>query len=137
MSRNQPLAKIRVLLADDHEDMRGFVSNLLASGPCEVVATVGVGQAALEAAVQMLPEVAVLDISMPVLNGIQVARRLRQANPTIKIVFLTVDRDAETCRAALATGAQGYVLKLRLGTDLIPAINSAKDGLHIVSPGCE
>jgi DNA-binding NarL/FixJ family response regulator len=131
------LAKIRVLLADDHKQMREYVCALLSADYCEVVAAVGDGQAAVAAAIQLLPDVAVLDISMPVLNGIEAARRLQVVSPTVSIVFLTVDRDRDTCRAALETGALGYVLKPRLGTDLIPAIKLAKDNRRFVSPGCE
>lgn len=131
------MAKIRVLLADDHKQMREYVSALLSADYCEVVAAVGDGEAAVAAAIQLLPDVAVLDISMPVLNGIEAARRLQAVSPTVGIVFLTVDKDRDTCRAALETGALGYVLKPRLGTDLIPAIKLAKEKRRFVSPGCE
>ena len=137
MARNACVAKIRVLLADDHKDMLEYVSKFLAADCCDVVATVSNGQAALDAAAQLQPDVAVLDISMPVLNGIQAAKRLQEIAPNVKIVFLTVDKDPETCRAALATGAVGYVLKPRLGADLIPAIKLAREGQRFVSPGCE
>ena len=131
------LVKIRVLIADDHKDMREYVRKLLLADCCEVVAAVDDGQAALDEACRLLPDVAVLDISMPVLNGIQAARRLQEINPNIKIVFLTVDTDLDTCRAALETGALGYVLKPRLGTDLVQAIKLAKEGHRFVSPGCQ
>jgi len=131
------LSKIRVLLADDHTEMREYVRDLLSADCCEVVAAVSDGQAAVDAAMQLLPDVAVLDISMPVLNGIEAARRLQVVSPTVSIVFLTVDRDRDTCRAALETGALGYVLKPRLGTDLILAIKLANEKRRFVSPGCE
>jgi len=95
------------------------------------------GQAAVEANAQLLPDVVVLDLSMPVLNGIEAAKRMLAANPSARIVFLTVEKDPDTCRAALETGACGYVLKPRLATDLIPAIELARDGRRFVSPGCE
>jgi DNA-binding NarL/FixJ family response regulator len=135
--RDAHLVKIRVLIADDHKDMRQYVRKLLLADCCEVVAAVSDGQAALDEACRLLPDVAVLDISMPVLNGIQTARRLQEINPDIKIVFLTVDTDLDTCRAALETGALGYVLKPRLGTDLVQAIKLAKEGRRFVSPGCQ
>lgn len=137
MTRNKRAAKVRVLVADDHKHMRDYVSNFLAADCCEVVATVSDGQAALDAVAQFLPDVAVLDISMPVLNGIQAAKRIQETRPNVKIVFLTVDKDPETCRSALAAGALAYVLKPRLGTDLIPAIKLAQEGRRFVSPGCE
>ena len=131
------LSKIRVLLADDHNQMREYVRDLLSADCCEVVAAVGDGQAAVDAAAQLTPDVAVLDISMPILNGIEAARRLQAVSPTTSVVFLTVDKDRDTCRAALETGAHGYVLKPRLGTDLILAIKMAKEKRRFVSPGCE
>jgi DNA-binding NarL/FixJ family response regulator len=130
------VCEIRVLVADDHKQMLEYVSGLL-SADCEVVGAVNDGQAALDAALKLRPDVVVLDISMPVLNGIQAAKRLLEVQPDAKIVFLTVDKDPDTCRAALATGALGYVLKPRLGTDLIAAIKEAKLGRRFVSQGCE
>jgi DNA-binding NarL/FixJ family response regulator len=133
---NIDVSEIRVLVADDHKQMLEYVSGLL-SADCDVVAAVNDGQAALDTALKMRPDVVVLDISMPVLNGIQAAKQLLAAQPDAKIVFLTVDKDPDTCRAALATGALGYVLKPRLGTDLIRAIQEAKLGRRFVSQGCE
>jgi len=131
------LSKIRVLLADDHGEMLEHVSNLLSADGCIVVGTASDGQTAIDAAVRLRPEVVVLDISMPILNGIQAAKHMKDANPSIKIVFLTVLIDTDVCRAALETGALGYVLKSRLGTDLIPALKLATVGSRFVSPGCE
>lgn len=128
--------KIRVLVADDHQQMLEYVCGLL-SADFEVVHAVSDGQAALESALKLRPDVVVLDISMPVMNGIQAAKRLREANPEARIVFLTVDKDPDTCHAALQTGALGYVLKPRLGSDLIPAIKLAHSGQRFVSRGCE
>lgn len=131
------MSKIRVLLADDHGQMLEYVRKFLSADGCEVVGVVSDGRTALDAVVKLRPDVTVLDISMPILNGIQAAKRLRQADPDAKIVFLTVDKDPDTCRAALETGALGYVLKPRLGTDLIPALKQATCGSCFVSPGCE
>lgn len=129
--------KTRLLLADDNKQMLEYVSQFLSNNSFEIVGVATNGQAAVDAAAQFRPDVSVIDISMPVLNGIEAAKRIRQADSSAKIVFLTVERDPDTCRAALVTGACGYVLKPRLATDLIPAINLAKDGQRFVSPGCE
>jgi len=129
--------KIRVLLADDHQQMLDYVRELLTANGCDVIGVANDGQAALDAALQLHPDVVVLDISMPVLSGIQAAKRLRELDPNAKIVFLTVDRDDDFCRAALETGVLGYVLKPRLGSDLVPAVKQANLGLRFVSPGCE
>jgi DNA-binding NarL/FixJ family response regulator len=135
--RSARLAKIRVVLADDNMQVLEYVRDFLSTNCCEVVGMVTDGQAAVEATAQLLPDVVVLDLSMPVLNGIEAAKRMLEANPSTRIVFLTVEKDADTCRAGLETGTCGYVLKPRLATDLIPAIELAKDGRRFVSPGCE
>lgn len=131
------MLKISVLLADDNGQVLQHVSEFLSADGCEVIAMVSDGQAALDAAMKLRPDVVVLDISMPILNGIQAARRLRQTDSDAKIVFLTVEKDPEICLVALETGALGYVLKPRLGADLIPAIDQAWLGRRFVSPGCE
>jgi DNA-binding NarL/FixJ family response regulator len=129
-------SKIRVLLADDNKQVLEYVRQFLSTNGCEVIGTVDNGQSAVDATARLVPDVLVLDISMPVLNGIQAARSILKVNPSIKIVFLTVYKDPDTFRAAMETRACGYVLKPRLASDLIPAIEHAKDGRRFVSPGC-
>jgi DNA-binding NarL/FixJ family response regulator len=136
MGRSTRLSKIRVLLADDNRQVLEYVRQFLSANGCEVIGTVSDGQSAVDAAARLVPDVLVLDISMPILNGIHAARRILKVNPSIKIVFLTVYKDPDTFRAALETSAYGYVLKPRLANDLIPAIEHAKDGRRFVSPGC-
>ena len=131
------MSKTRVLLADDNTQVLEYVREFLFANCCEVVGVVTDGEAAISAAAQLLPDVIVLDISMPVLNGIEAAKRMLESNPSTKIVFLTVEKDKDTCRAVLELGACGFVLKPRLATDLIPAIGLAKDGRRFVSSGCE
>src|SRR5262245_4391185 len=127
------MARVRVLLADDHTDVLAAVARILES-EYDVVAAVGDGQAALDAAARLEPDVLVLDISMPVLGGIEAARRLRPAGSGAKVVFLTVHQDADSVRAALAAGAQGYVVKCRLVSDLPLALREALAGRSFVSP---
>lgn len=129
------MCKIRVLLADDNRQVLEYVRQFLSANGCEVIGTVTDGQSAVDAAARLVPDVLVLDISMPILNGIYAARRILEVNPSTKIVFLTVSKDPDTCRAALETSACGYVLKPRLAIDLIPAIEHAKDGRRFVSLG--
>ena len=131
------MSKIRVLLADDNGQMLEHVREVLSADGWDVVGAVANGQAALDAAASLHPDVVVLDISMPILNGIQAAKHLHLANPDTKIVFLTVENDSDTCRAALETGALGYVLKARLVTDLIPALKQALLSRRFISQGCE
>src|ERR1700741_3855638 len=99
--------------------MLEHVSKLLSADGCIVVGAASDGQAAIDAAVELRPDVVVLDISLPILNGIQAAECIKHANPSIQIVFLPAPADTDIWRAALETGALAYVLKSRLGTDLI------------------
>jgi DNA-binding NarL/FixJ family response regulator len=131
------LSRIRVLLADDNIQILEYVRDFLSANDCEVVGAVTEGQAAVDAAAQLLPDVVVLDLLMPVLNGIEAAKRMLEARPSTRIVFLTVEKDDDMRRAALEVGACGYVLKPRLATDLIPAIELANDGRRFGSPGRE
>jgi DNA-binding NarL/FixJ family response regulator len=117
--------------------MLEYVRELLSLDGCDVVGTVSDGQAALDAAVKLRPDVVVLDISMPILNGIEAAKRLRQADPNTKIVFLTADNDPDTCGAALQTGALGYVLKAHLNKHLLPAVKQAQLSRRFASQECE
>src|SRR5262249_44207663 len=100
----------------------------------EVVKTVADGQALLKEAARLEPDVLVLDISMPVLNGIEAARQLRAAGSRARIVFLTVHQDPEYVHAALAAGAQGYVAKSQLATDLLLALRETLADRSFVSP---
>jgi len=131
--KDEPLDRIRVLLADDHKDFLAAAARLL-QPEFEVVKSVGDGRALLEEAVRLEPDILVIDISMPVLNGIEAARQLRAAGSTAKIVFLTVHQDPEYVHAALAAGAQGYVAKCQLATDLLLALREAVAGRSFVSP---
>ena len=130
------LSRTRILLADDHAQMLEYVRKFL-SAEFEVVSAVSSGQAALETAARLRPDVIILDIMMPNLGGIEVAMRLQESDLGVKTIFLTVEEDRDICLAALETGAMGYVLKSRLGTDLIPAIKQVIAGGRFVSPGCE
>jgi len=121
------LDRIRVLLADDHEAMLDRVARLLAT-EFGVVGTVTDGQQALDAAMALKPDVLVLDISMPVMNGIETARRLKEAGSETRIVFLTVHDDPDFAREALEAGALGYVIKQRIASDLVAAIKKAHAG---------
>ena len=98
----------------------------------EVVETFTNGQAVVDQAARLQPDVAVLDITMPGLNGIEVARQLVKLD--VKVVFLTVHDDPDYLRSALSTGAIGYVVKDRLATDLVPALRDALAGRQFISP---
>jgi DNA-binding NarL/FixJ family response regulator len=126
------VARARILLADDHDEMRDRVTRIL-ERDFEVIDSVGNGFELLEAASRLKPDVCVLDISMPALNGIETATRLRQSASTAKIVFLTIHEGAEFVQAALETGASGFVVKRRMVSELRPAIEEALAGRIFVS----
>ncbi len=131
--QEEPLGRLRVLLADDHQDFLTVTKRLL-EPEFDVVKTVGDGKALIAAVAELDPDVVVLDISMPVLNGIEAARQLAAAACRARIVFLTVHRDPDYLRAALGAGALGYVVKSRLASDLVPALREVLAGRLVVSP---
>lgn len=122
-----------IVLADDHEEFLAAVVRHL-EPHFDIVRTVGDGQMLLDAAARLAPDVIVLDISMPVMNGIEAARRLKAAGSPAKIVFLTVHADQDYVRAALGSGALGYVLKSELASDLLPCLREALLDHSYVSP---
>jgi len=113
--------------------MLSRVASLLESS-CQIVGSVTNGKEAVEAAAKQSPDVILMDISMPVMNGIEAAAALIQAGTAAKILFLTVHDDPDFVKAALATGASGYVVKARIASDLIPAILEALEGHRFISP---
>ena len=118
------MSRPRVLLADDHPVILSKVRQWLLT-EFEIVGAVKDGQALISAAAELKPDVVILDITMPGINGIEAAKQLRQAGLPAKIIFLSIHSDPDFQSEALATGALGYVLKSRLSLDLIPAIHEA------------
>jgi DNA-binding NarL/FixJ family response regulator len=127
------LSQGRVLLADDHEEFLAVEARLL-EPEFEVVTTARDGQAVLKETARLGPDVLILDISMPVLDGIQTARLLKASGSQAKIIFMTVHGDPDYVHAGLAAGALGYVVKSRLATDLLPALREVLAGRAFVSP---
>jgi DNA-binding NarL/FixJ family response regulator len=126
------MRKIRVLLADDHETILTQLRVTLVE-TFDVVGSVNNGLDAIAAVEHLDPDVVVMDISMPIIDGIEAAFRLRLANPRTRVVFLTVHKDEDYVDAAFAAGAYGYVTKIDVETDLIPAIHEALAGHIFVS----
>jgi DNA-binding NarL/FixJ family response regulator len=124
---------VRVLLADDSPSMLQAARRIL-EPEFQIVGTVDDGQAVFAAAETLKPDVLVLDISMGMMNGLEAARLLAQHGSKAKIVFLTVHKDQEFVEEAFSAGAVGYVIKPRLGTDLLVAIREALVGHTFVSP---
>ena len=123
----------RVLLADDHEAVLARTAEAL-TVECLVVGKVRDGYELLAEAERLHPDVIVLDITMPRLNGIEAARQLRQLPRPARLVFLTFHEDADYARAALDAGGLGYVVKARLASDLLPAIRAALANRRFISP---
>ena len=133
MFSDEEKIRARVILADDHpevvEDIRALVEPEF-----DVVATVGDGNALVAAAETIGFDVIVTDIAMPGLNGIAAAAQILRNNPAARIVFVTVHNQPELVEKGLAIGALGYVLKLRAGDDLVPAIHAVLRGQRHLSP---
>ena len=126
------MARARILLADDHKEMRDRVVRLLGS-EFEILDAVEDGSALLEAAITSRPDVCLLDISMPIVNGIEAASKLRERGSSAKIIFLTVHEDLDFVQAALKTGASGYVVKRQMASDLRTAVKEALAGRIFIS----
>lgn len=127
------MKKARVLLADDHPDVLEKVTHLLEQ-EYEIVGKVSDGDSLVSSYSRLKPDVLVIDITMPILDGIQAAKKLKQEGCESKIVFLTVHSDPDYARACLATGAFGYVVKARMSTDLPRAIKEALANHIFISP---
>ena len=121
------VSRARILLADDHKEMRERVARVL-ENEFEMLEAVSDGQALLDAASELNPDLCLLDVSMPVVNGFEVATRLKLAGSRAKIVFLTIHEDLDFVRAAYDAGASGYVLKRRMASDLLQAIRAVLAG---------
>jgi len=121
-----------VLVADDQPEIRERIADLLRPD-FDVIAFAADGQQAIDSALQLKPEIILLDISMPVFNGLQVASHLRSQGSAAKIIFITVHRDPDVIEAAFLAGAVGYVFKSRIGKELIPAIEEAVAGRKFTS----
>lgn len=127
------MVKLRFVIADDQHEVLDAVSSVLEE-QFDIVATARSGESAIEAATRLNPDLVVLDISMPGMSGLEAASRLRESGSKAKVIFLTVHDDPDYVEAAFAAGGLGYVLKSRLGTDLLPAIQQVSQGGKFVSP---
>jgi len=125
--------KAQIVLADDHPALLAEAARILEED-YEVVGTASNGLELLQRVEGLAPDLVVLDISMPRLDGFGAIRRLKLAGSRIKVVFLTVWEDTDFVREAIALGADAYVVKSRMATDLIPAINEALAERRFISP---
>lgn len=131
--REEPAEKVRILLADDNPAVLQHVSTLLAD-EFDVVAALTDAESAVREYMELKADVLILDISMGKMSGLDVARSLRQRGFSPDLIFLTVHREADFVKAAMACGASGYVIKSHLISDLIPAIKATLAGNLFLSP---
>jgi DNA-binding NarL/FixJ family response regulator len=122
----------RVLLADDHTLLLGAFEKLLAA-ECEIVGQVSDGRALVAEAERLKPDVVVLDIAMPLLNGLEAARQIKPMLPRIKLVFLTMHEDADLAAEAFSAGASAYLLKRSAASELLTAIQEVMKGRSYVT----
>jgi len=127
------MTKPRVLLADDHRIVTEGLKGILAED-FELVGVVEDGRAMVDAARKLRPDVIVADISMPHLNGIDALAPLKRDNPDVRVVFLTMHRDAAYARRALEAGASGFVLKHSAPAELVLALRAALQGRTFIAP---
>jgi DNA-binding NarL/FixJ family response regulator len=126
------MSKPRVLLADDHAlVLEGFKK--LLEEHCQVVGSVEDGRSLLDAARRLRPDIVVMDISMPKLNGLDAARRLRKIVPQARLIFVTVHADQDYVHQAFKAGASAYLLKRSAGTELLQAIDAVMKGDYYVT----
>lgn len=128
------MAPLRVVLADDHLILRQALKALLESHGLQVVADVADGRAAIEAVDQLAPDIVVLDVAMPVLNGIDAAREISHVKPRPHMILLSGLDDPRWVPEALRIGVRGFVLKTQGADDLLRAIEEVRHGALFVSP---
>jgi two-component system response regulator NreC len=126
---------IRILLVDDHAILRDGLRALLSYYPdVEVVGEAGDGSQALELVERLAPDIVLMDIAMPVMNGLEATQRIRQEHPETRILILTQYEDQPYVLSLLRAGVSGYVLKRALGTDLINALRTVARGESFLYP---
>jgi DNA-binding NarL/FixJ family response regulator len=123
----------RIILADDHILVAEALHQLLAPY-FDVLTTVSDGHALVEAALSLKPDAAVVDVAMPLLNGLEACRQLKAKMPGMKIIFITMNEDPELALEAMRVGASGYVLKRSAGSELLQAIQAALRGKTYIAP---
>ena len=127
------MSRPRVLLADDHTLLLGAFEKLL-SEHCDVVGQVSDGRALVAAAEELKPDIVVLDISMPLLNGLEAGRQIKRKLPATKLVFVTMNEDTDLAADAFRAGASGYLLKQSATSELMAAIRQVMEGRSYVTP---
>ncbi len=127
---------IRVLVVDDFAPFRRFICSTLSHRPnLQIICEVSDGQEAVRAAEELKPDLILLDIGLPTLNGIAATRQILTLAPEAKLIFVTQEFSPDVVREAFSSGAHGYVVKTRAGTDLVAAVDAVLEGRLFVSDG--
>jgi DNA-binding NarL/FixJ family response regulator len=127
---------VRILVVDDYEPFRRFVCSTLGKRPeLQIVGEVSDGLEAVQKAQELKPDLILLDIGLPTLNGIEAGRQMSKLAPKSKIIYLTQENDSDVLRAALSNGAKGYVLKADAASELEQALEAVLRGGHFLSSG--
>ncbi len=129
---------IRVLVVEDFVPFQDFICSTLRKKPnVQVIGKASDGQEAVERTEKLKPDLILLDIGLPTLNGIAAARQICKLAPEAKIIFVTQESSPDVAQEALSSGAQGYVLKTRAGSDLVAAVDAVLEGRQFVSDGLQ
>jgi len=130
------MSTVRVLLVEDFEPFRRFVCSTLEQRPdLQVIGEVSDGIEAVQKAEELKPDLILLDIGLPRMNGIEASRQMSKLAPESKVIFLTQENDSDVVQAALSNGAKGYVLKSDAESQLVPAIEAVLRGGYFLSSG--
>jgi DNA-binding NarL/FixJ family response regulator len=125
---------IRILVVDDYEPWRRFILTTLQTQPeLAIIGQVSDGLEAVRQAQELHPDLVLLDIGLPTLNGIEVARRIREVAPTSRILFVTENRSPDIAGEALSTGAGGYMVKSDAASELLPALKAVLEGKRFIT----
>jgi DNA-binding NarL/FixJ family response regulator len=127
-----PTCRPRILIADDHTLIADLCRNLL-QDEFEIVGTVSDGRAMVRAAAQLKPDVIVVDIAMPVLNGLDAGQQVKESLPAVKLIFLTMNTDIELAAEAFRRGASGYLLKTCAAKEMLTAVREVLQGRSYMS----
>jgi DNA-binding NarL/FixJ family response regulator len=135
-SQGKGMSSIRVLVVEDFAPFRHFIRSILSKRPgLQVVCEVSDGLEAVHKAEELKPELILLDIGLPTLNGFEAARHIRELAPESEIIFVTQEFSLDAVQAGLNLGARGYVEKKRAANDLLHAVEAVLEGRHFVSDG--
>jgi DNA-binding NarL/FixJ family response regulator len=126
---------LRVLVVEDFAAFRGFIRTILDDPELQIIAEASDGIEAVHKAEELQPDLILLDIGLPGLNGIEVARRIHQLSPQSKILFVSQESSTDVIEEAMNSGAMGYIIKAHAANELLHAVKAVREGRRFVSNG--